>query len=399
MKLVQINATANWGSTGKIAEQIGNAAIARGWESFIVYGRHSSNSNSHLIKIGNRFSTLVHYAFNRLFDREGLCSIIATRKLVAILKDIDPDIVHLHNIHDHWLNYKILFEYLNATDIKVVWTFHDFWAITGHCTHFIRMGCNKWKDKCAGCPVVKREKLPLIDRTEENFTLKRLLFNANRNLHIVAVSEWVGKSLTSSCLGDKDIRVILNGIDVNVFHPGKCINRPTWADNKFIIISVSSQWDKGDKGLNDYIAMSSILNEDEIIVLVGVTDSIKSSLPKNIIGICQTRDQRELASLYSMADVLTCLSSAETFGMTIIEGYACGVPAVVYDNTAPPALITPQTGFIAPDKDYRKVYDYIQIIKKNGKRVYSQPCVDLVKSKYTVEKNTENYLSLYNEII
>ena len=33
MKLVQINFSHNVGSTGKIAEQIGELAIARGWES------------------------------------------------------------------------------------------------------------------------------------------------------------------------------------------------------------------------------------------------------------------------------------------------------------------------------------------------------------------------------
>ena len=37
--ILQLNATANWGSTGKIAEGIGIAAINRGWQSYIAYGR------------------------------------------------------------------------------------------------------------------------------------------------------------------------------------------------------------------------------------------------------------------------------------------------------------------------------------------------------------------------
>lgn len=406
MKLVQINATANWGSTGKIVEQIGAAAICKGWDSYIVCGRHNNESKSHLIKVGNKFGVLIHYVFNRVFDKEGLCSDVATRKFVSALKEINPDIVHLHNIHDHWLNYKLLFEYLNSTDIKVVWTFHDFWAITGHCTHFIRTNCQKWQETCMECPLTERGFIPIIDHSKDNFEIKKILFSESNSLTIVPVSEWVAENVRKSFLKDKRICVIPNGIDTSVFRPSALDSLPNsiiksiineW-DGKFVIMSVASQW-KYDKGLNDYKAMSKLLKDDEIIVLVGVDDSIISHLPHKIIGIKRTNNQYELAALYTRADVVTIFSSAETFGMTVVEGYACGTPAVVYNNTAPPSLISCQTGFVVTDKDYRMAYEYIQIIKQNGKTAYSQSCIDLVKSKFTVEQSTESYLRLYDELI
>ena len=123
--LLQLNVTANWGSTGKIAEGIGNAAMLRGWESMIAFGRMQNPSTSQLIKVGSQSDVYLHYAKNRLFDGEGRGSIHATKNLLRHIDRYRPDVVHLHNIHDHWMNYPILLQYLKDTGVKVVWTFHD----------------------------------------------------------------------------------------------------------------------------------------------------------------------------------------------------------------------------------------------------------------------------------
>ena len=183
--ILQINITANWGSTGKIAESIGLAAIKRGWESYIAYGRIANPSVSKLIKVGGKLNTYLHYAGNRLLDLEGRCSSLATKRLIKEIARSKPDVVQLHNIHDHFLNYRLLFEYLNQADIKVVWTFHDCWAFTGHCYHFVQQDCMKWQAECRDCP--QRNKF--IDRSRENFNLKKSMFSANQNLTIVPCSE------------------------------------------------------------------------------------------------------------------------------------------------------------------------------------------------------------------
>lgn len=83
--LLQINVTANWGSTGKIAEAIGVAAKKHGWDSYIAYGRIANSSQSHLIQVGGNASTYIHYAYNRLFDMEGRCSDRATKAFVRLI--------------------------------------------------------------------------------------------------------------------------------------------------------------------------------------------------------------------------------------------------------------------------------------------------------------------------
>lgn len=106
--LLQINVTANWGSTGKIAEEIGKTAMRHGWKSYIAYGRYSNPSANKLIRIGNRFDTFLHFGEQRIFDNEGLCSRRATRHFIEKIEEIKPDVIQLHNIHDHYINYRLL---------------------------------------------------------------------------------------------------------------------------------------------------------------------------------------------------------------------------------------------------------------------------------------------------
>lgn len=393
-RILHINATANWGSTGRIAEQLCDIAKASGWDCFIAYGRYANMSNHNLVKVGNRGNVYVHYIANRILDNEGLSSCLATKRLVRKIKQISPDIIHLHNLHDHWINYKILFEYLNSIEIPVVWTFHDFWAVTGHCAHFISVNCDKWQHECGSCPLNKS----LIDRSRRNFLLKKELFLANNNLYVVAVSEWVGGLVKKSFLSNKDIRVIPNGINLNMFRPQPKSDTDGMYGGKFIILAVASQWKYG-KGLNDYIAMSSLLKDDELIILVGVDENTKKSLPVNIIGISRTNSQNELALLYSRANVVTSFSSAETFGLTIVEAFACGTPVVAYNNTAQATLVNEDTGYLVPTGDYIAAYLAIQSIRQKKKSHYSDACLRLVAECYDERQCAEKYINLYNDIL
>jgi glycosyltransferase involved in cell wall biosynthesis len=155
--LLQVNSVANTGSTGHIAEDIGKLALAHGWESYIAYGRKALTSESRLIRIGNKLDVLWPVFVTRMFDLHGLASRIATKKFVRQIERIKPDVIHLHNIHGYYLNYKILFKYLAKSGVPVVWTLHDCWALTGHCSHYTFAKCEQWEtsDACKKCPQKK----------------------------------------------------------------------------------------------------------------------------------------------------------------------------------------------------------------------------------------------------
>ena len=151
-RLLQINVTANWGSHGRIAEDIALGAQKEGWTTAMAYGRHMTPSAQHLFRVGSRFDVYRHVAETRLFDRHGLASVAPTKALVSYIGDYNPDIIHLHNIHGYYLNYPLLFDFLKSWGGPVVWTLHDCWPFTGHCAYFEYAHCDRWKTLCHDCP-------------------------------------------------------------------------------------------------------------------------------------------------------------------------------------------------------------------------------------------------------
>lgn len=394
-KLLQINITANWGSTGKIAEQIGLCAMAHGWESYVAYGRWANPSNSHLIRVGSMLETYMHYAENRFLDREGLSSRLATKKFMREIERIKPDVIHLHNIHDHYMNYPLLFAYLAKTDIPVVWTQHDLWAMTGHCPYNM-IGCVKWHTGCSHCPLTPKF---CVDGSERNFARKRSAFTSVRNMTIVPVSEWLGTQVQQSFLKDFPMKVIKNGVDVNVFQPTSSdILEKYGLKGKRIILAVSSVWPES-KGLNDYIALSKQLPKDCHVVLVGLTEKQIKDLPHSIVGVARTESQMELAQLYSAAEIVLSLSASETFGLTIAEGLACGTPAIVYNNTAHPELVDENTGQVVENGNVALLCKTIEdMIVRGFKQKHTEDCRRRAATLFDKNKSWKSYISLYDKL-
>ena len=386
-KLLQINVTANWGSTGKIAEQIGLKAMEQGWESYIAYGRSMNPSKSKLIKVGRMLNVYEHYLENRIFDNEGLASRIPTKQFIKKIEEIKPDIIHLHNIHDHWLNYKILFEYLNTLDTPIVWTQHDCWAFTGGCMHFVHTNCERWKSECETC----HQKSNFFNRSKIHFNLRRKLFS-NVNLTLVPVSQWMGKFSQESFLKDKNIEVIHNGVDLNVFKPT--------ADNKeknnFRILAVSSVWHRA-KGLYDIFKLRELLSEEYEIIIVGLSANQVKQLPKGIIGIQRTQNIQELVQLYSKSDVFINPTYADTFPTVNLEALACGTPVITYKTGGSPEAIDEKTGIVVEQGDVRALVNAIKQVRE--KPLLSENCRLRAEQLFNKDKCFEKYIELYNNLL
>ena len=425
-KILQINATANSGSTGKIAEQINQVAKSQGWETYLAYGRNMQPSNSKLVHVGNMLQVYEHYAEHRLFDNDGLSSRIATKKLVHKIKEIKPDIIHLHNIHDHWLNYRILFEYLNTLDTPVVWTQHDCWAFTGGCGHFTLCNCYQWRDGgCSSCPMKSRMKMrQVFEKTAKHYTLKHALFTANKNLVLVPVSHWLEGLERQSFLHNHRIVTIRNGIDTSVFQQTDSIavRQKYGIGSQAYVIGVSGVW-LPYKGWNDFLQLSRMLPSDIKLVMVGLKkEQIGEIAHSGIIGIPRTENTTELAALYSGAIMTLNLSRQETFGLTTVEGLACGTPGLVYNATASPELIIDgngtmlqslpsqpmyvgTTGWIVEQGDLATVAN---VIRDWGDRIKADPiiesymrqkCRERANKVFNKEDRFKEYIDLFNELM
>ncbi len=341
MKVLFINTIFGKGSTGKIVKQLGDAIEASGGEYMVAYGRGEVTDEAHSLFIGNKLDRYLHAGISRITDRAGFYSKKCTKELVKFIMEYNPDIIHLHNLHGYYLNLPILFSYLKKEyKGKIIWTLHDCWAFTGHCTHFTYAKCEKWKNGCSNCPEKKSYPASmLLDNSRLNYEQKKELFTGLKNMIIVTVSDWLKGVAEKSFLGEYEFKRIYNGIDTEHFKAiDTNLRERLNVVNKRIILCVSDGWNdrKGFKLIKETAKESP---DNWIFILVGANKKQIKELPQNIIGIEHIWNQKELIEYYSIADVFFNPSIEETFGLVTIEAMACGTPAVVFDKTACPELI------------------------------------------------------------
>lgn len=408
-RLLQINPVLRVStSTGRIMQEIGELAMQHGWESHIAYsyGRDGIRPcRSQLVPVGGKVDVALHGLATRLFDRHGLASTCTTRKFVRRIKEISPDVIHIHNLHGYFLNYRVLFDYLSEAGIPVVWTVHDCWLYTGHCFYYSFIGCDRWQSGCRDCP--QRGEFPaswFADRSAGNYIDKLNAFTSIPvdRMVIVPVSEWIKGEMDRSFFHGYDMRVIRNGIDTDIFRLAdeNDINRVRdiyHIAEKHILLGVASVWSR-EKGLDDFIRLSGMLNDDEIIVLVGVGEKIRKRLPKNIMGIGHTENIRQLAQLYSAATAFVNLTWQDNYPTVNLESIACGTPVVTYRTGGSIEAVTEQTGVVVEQGDLNGIIGAVRAIEHRGKAYYKHTCRNYALAHFRKEDRYADYLRLYDEL-
>lgn len=399
-KLLQINVVANWGSTGKIAESIGQLCISNDWESYITTRRSQNNSESGIIRVGTKNDFYIHGMIS-LFGFHGLGSKQATLDLIKRIKTINPDIIHLHVIHGYYINYPILFRFLKEYGKPIVWTFHDCWAFTGQCAYFEAEGCEKWQECCHHCQNLKKYPRSFIDRSKKNFLLKKECFTNIPNMVIVPVSRWLDNLCKQSFLKDIPTKVIHNGINTNIFSPikdSRLRKKYNISENKSVILGVSNLWEPR-KGLNDFIELSKIIDESKYqIVLVGLDRKTKKNMPASIVCIGRTDNINELASLYTEAAILLNPTYEDNFPTINIEALSCGTPVATYNTGGSIEAIDEETGFIVEKGDIQGLYRCIEQVAKTGEEAYTEKCRARAIKFFDANKCYLRYIELYKEL-
>lgn len=396
LKVLQINSFGNL-STGSIAVNIHKVLIKNNGEGCIAFARNTIEDGIPYIKIGNKLSIIIDGISTRITDKAGYYSRRNTKKLIREIENYNPDIIHLHNLHGYYINIEILFNYLKSINKPVVWTLHDCWAYTGHCCYYSMNECYKWKNGCFKCK--QKAMYPssiVIDNSRQNYNKKKKLFLGMPNLVIVSVSKWLESDLKKSFLGSYESKVIYNGVDFNKFKPTKSNLREKYNLNgKFIILGVASTWDVR-KGLDDFVKLSKMLNDNFRIILIGVDEKQASNLPNNIIAVKRTTNIEELAAFYTLADIFFNASIEETFGLPTIEAMACGTTVIVYNVTALPEVVNNTCGYIVEKKNINKVYSIVNKLQLGIEKKHIDK--EYIK-KFDIENVNLEYIKLYRSLM
>ena len=394
MKVLQINSVCGYGSTGNIVVDLYRALKEQGHECCVAYGRGNAPEDVQSYRIGSDADVYVHGILSRITDKHGFYSTRATKRFVQWMKEYDPDVIHLHNLHGYYINIEILFETLKQMDKPVVWTLHDCWAFTGHCAHYTQARCDKWIHRCEMCPQKKKYPTSLFkDNSLNNYERKKHAFQNISNLVIVTPSQWLADEVKKSFLSDYSIKVIYNGIDLDVYKPtqGDFRNKYHLEDRK-IILGVASVWSE-EKGLRVFDELAEILDDTYQIVLVGITHKQQMKLDAKILCINRTSNKSELAEIYTAADLFLNPSVEETMGLTTVEALACGTNVLVNNSTALPEIIGYDETKILKDGDtseaLKKAIQMESREKENRK----------IATGYEKKQQYKKYMCLYEEVL
>jgi glycosyltransferase involved in cell wall biosynthesis len=396
MNILQINSVCGIGSTGRIATDLHAILLSQGQQSTIAFGRDAARYCDQTIRIGSKPDNYLHVARTRFLDSHGFGSAAATRKLISQIEVLNPDVIHLHNLHGYYLHIGLLFDYLKVANKPVVWTLHDCWAFTGHCAYFDFAGCERWRSQCHDCPLKSEyPKSLFFDRSQKNYQQKKALFTGVQKLTIVTPSKWLAALVKESFLQEYPVAVINNGIDLNVFHPtASDFRRRFNLEDQFILLGVATPWSER-KGYRFFLELAMQLRPDEKIVLVGVSAEQIKELPAGIIGIAKTDSTAELAEIYSAADLFINPTLEEVLGLVNIEALACGTPVVTFNSGGSPECLDENCGLVVERGDLPGLVAAIALMRKAGKAAYSIQCQKRAVEWFDKDARFAEYVDLY----
>lgn len=399
MKILQIN-TCNFGSTGKIAINIKNTAEKQGNKIYIAYAKSRSNLKNKMeedITVGSIFSRNLHLILSAFSGFNGCFSVLATMKFLCRVKKINPDVIHLHNLHNCYINLPTLFNYIKRHNIRTVWTLHDCWSFTGRCPYFQSTGCDKWKTSCENCCYPKNAYPASLffDNTKQMYKFKKSWFTGVKDMTIVTPSQWLADLVKQSFLKDYPVKVINNGIDLEIFKPRESEFRKKYSfQDKFLLLGVAAGWEKR-KGLDVFLELSKRFDDRFKIVLVGTNDSVDKQLPENIISIHRTQNQTELAEIYSVVDLFVNPTREENYPTVNMESVACGTPVVTFDTGGSPEMLDKTCGTVVPRDDIDALYN--EIIRISEQKPFTRDaCIQKAKS-YDMNDKFKEYIELYEQ--
>ncbi len=399
MKVLQINAVYGFGSTGRNVAEVHGYLTEHGVDSYVAYGEKKTTTNDRVLYIGNTPDHKIHALLSRLTGKQGYFSKHATKRFCKALDDIQPDIVHLHNLHANFIHLPTLFRYLTDNKIVTVLTLHDCWWFTGKCCHFEEVGCDRWKSLCTDCPQKKNNNPSLFFDFSRKMHRDRKRWFSQLEFGIIGVSDWITECGRGSCLSNaKKSERIYNWIDTKVFAPtdDTAVREKYGLAGCHVILAVSQGWSEA-KGFSDILAIARHFTQDKLL-LVGCVPDVRG-LPDNIITVDYVDGAREIAALYSAADVFINPSHMETFGKVTAEAMACGVPAVVYNNTGSRELVPDGCGFVAENRNISDMIAKTEAVLTTGKAHFSECCIQNARRNFDSDTNMGQYMIFYSEMV
>lgn len=397
MKILQINCVYHHGSTGKITYDIHHGLLSQGVDSLVCYGRGTTSADPGTVRI----CTEVYAKLNNLLSRirgimYGGCH-LSTLRLIRMIAEEKPDVVHLQCINGYFVNIYDLISWLKENHIKTVLTLHAEFMYTANCAH--ALDCEQWRTGCKKCPRLWQETLSwFADGTARSYRKMHAAFAGfETDLTVVSVSPWLRhRAEQSPILREMEHRVILNGVDTEIFRyrPDR---KATQEKMIFYVTAMFSDDPVHIKGGYHLLELAKRLQDLPVRFVVAGKYKLNSPVPENVSLLGEICDQHLLAAYYSSADVTLITSKRETFSMVCAESLCCGTPVVGFQAGAPEEICLPAFSEFVPPDDLKALEAAVRKwldMPKDRAQISAKAGVC-----YSREKMLRQYTALYRGIV
>lgn len=403
MKVLQVNILFNQGSTGKIVADIHDTLINNNIQSIVCFGTGQTFRLRGIHKVAYPYELSFYRIWAHIMGLQYASGYLSTYRIIEIIKNEKPDVVHLHCINGFFVHIYKLFCFLKKQDINTVLTLHAEFMYTGSCGHAFE--CEKWKTGCGECPQLWDSTYSyFFDRTSTAWRKMYKAFDGFNDLVVTAVSPWLrNRAIQSPILKNKTIVTIENGIDTKMtFHPKTYSHLKSQYKiaNEKVILHVTAKFTNGENDLKGgryiYKLAEKLKDENIKIFIIGSDDKTLDMLD-NMINVGRISDQNLLAEYYSMADLTVITSKRETFSMPSAESLSCGTPVVGFLAGGPETICLKEYSEFVEYGDVEALYKSV-LRWINFKSNTDNDIARKAGEHYSKEKMSDKYINLYQSI-
>ncbi len=318
---------------------------------------------------------------------------------------LEADVLNLHCIHSGFFNYLALPSL--TKDKPAVYTLHDVWPFTGHCS--VSYSCERWKTGCGQCPHLDSFPTVKKDNTRIEWNLKKWVYSRS-NLAIVTPSTWMTEQAKQSILKELPIYHIPHGIDTEVYQPldrEQCRLMLDIPLGKKVLMFAAAKLRLFGKGgdllLKALQSLPDSLKAETVLLMFGEDNgSIAEAAGLQTISLGSIHSDRLKAIAYSAADVFLFPTRAESFGLVALESLACGTPVISFKVGGVPDLVRPGfTGYLAEPENFADFRDgIVQLLEDTALREsMGREGRAVAVQEFPIERQVQQYFELYQQLL
>lgn len=360
MRVLQINNVYPAGSTGRITQAVHRRLLRDQQESHVIYGRGPVVREDFVMKAAPELIMKAQSLRARVTGYSYGGSLISTWRILRAIRDLKPDVVHVHCVNAYMVNVYRLMSYLKQQRIPTVLTLHAEFMYTGGCTH--SNDCDQWLEGCCTttrvCPEWNRLVPPsfFFNRARQGWDRMHKALRGFESLTVCAVSDWVRERASRSVFfTNQRLVTVLNGIDTRAFHyraDSAALAARLGLEGKEVVLHVTPDFQSEIKGGKHVVALARRMAGQQNLAFVVIGPGSQwPDAPDNIRFLPPVASAEELAAYYSLARVTLLTSIRETFSLVTAESLCCGTPVVGFQSGGPEYIALPGYSEFVPQGD------------------------------------------------